>query len=132
MVKIVIIIITKGFDFNLGIIIFHYMFIIKFIPTIIHIILYKTKIMTLFTFTSMNNYCFQIIDNILLTLNISGKHYKNIYKYLDNFLSSLNNGEYYTELDWLNQIIASVTTGELKTVIYGNLFAIRKGNKIEN
>ena len=46
-------------------------------------------------------------------------------------MSSLNNGEYYTELDWLNQIIASVTSGELKAVIYGNLFAIRKGNKID-
>ena len=73
----------------------------------------------------------QIIDNILITLNISGKNYKNIYKYLDNFLSSLKDEEYYTDLDWMNQIIASVTTDEKKAVSYGNLFAIKKGNKID-
>ena len=72
----------------------------------------------------------EIIVNILTTLNLYGNHYKNLYKYLDNFLNSLNNEE-YTEFDWLNQIISSITTGEKNIVIYGTLFAIKKGNKID-
>ena len=70
-----------------------------------------------------------IIKKILSFLEIEGKNYKNLYKFIESFMAQLKE-EDYTELEWLNQIIAS--TGKKKgEIIYGNIFVIKKGNKID-
>ena len=73
----------------------------------------------------------EVIDDILLLLKISDNHYKNLYKFIDNFLSSLNDGDNYKDLDWLNQIFTSIDKDKNDKIPYGNLFVTKKGNKID-
>ena len=72
-----------------------------------------------------------IIENILITLNITNKHYKYLYKNIYNFFYLLNDEDEYKELNWLNQIIVSISIDEKEKISYGNLFVIKKGNKID-
>ena len=69
-----------------------------------------------------------IIKEILLFFDIKDKNYKNLYKFIESFMSQIMDEE-YTDLEWMNQIIASTAkNGEIK---FGNIFAIKKGNKID-
>ena len=69
-----------------------------------------------------------IIKEILLLFDIKDKNYKNLYKFIESFMSQIMDEE-YTDLEWMNQIIASTAkNGEIK---FENIFAIKKGNKID-
>ena len=69
-----------------------------------------------------------IIKEILLFFDIKDKNYKNLYKFIESFMSQIMDEE-YTDLEWMNQIIASTAkNGEIK---FENIFAIKKGNKID-
>lgn len=72
----------------------------------------------------------EVIDNIIKLFNVTSKNYKNLYKFVENFLSSFNE-EDCKNLEWKNQIIASVPINGSDSVYYGNIFAIKKGNKID-
>ena len=69
-----------------------------------------------------------IIKEILSFLDIKDKNYKNLYKFVESFMDQLKE-EDYTDLEWLNQIIAS--TAKKGEIVYGNIFTIKKGNKID-
>ena len=70
-----------------------------------------------------------IIKEILTFLDIKDKNYKNLYKFIESFIDQLKE-EDYTDLEWLNQIIAS-TAKKNGEIVYGNILAIKKGNKID-
>ena len=70
-----------------------------------------------------------IINEILTFLDIKDKNYKNLYKFIESFMAQLKE-EDYTDLEWMNQIIAS-TSKKDKEIVYRNILAIKKGNKID-
>ena len=72
----------------------------------------------------------EVIDNMVKSLNITDIHYKNIYRYIQRFISSFYVDD-YEDMDWLNQIIVSIVPGQKDKVSYGMLFARKKGNKID-
>lgn len=69
-----------------------------------------------------------IIKEILLLFDIKDKNYKNLYKFIESFMSQIMDEE-YTDLEWMNQIIAS--TAKNSEIKFENIFAIKKGNKID-